>query len=306
MEAYDSLSSFDGGDISVIANPDKNGNSSDFVAQLIKNDGQPWAGSKITFADPLTFTSETTVKIKVWSPRVGLNLLAKFEDATPWPGTVASAEVTATTTVANQWEELTFDFAGINTGVDFLNLVLIMDNGTVGDGSANYTIYVDDIKQTSSASSSSILDMEAYDSLSSFDGGDISVIANPDKNGNSSDFVAQLIKNDGQPWAGSKITFADPLTFTSETTVKIKVWSPRVGLNLLAKFEDATPWPGTVASAEVTATTTVANQWEELTFDFAGISTSVDFLNLVLIMDNGTVGDGSANYTIYVDDIKQN
>ena len=60
-----------------------------------------------------------------------------------------------------------------------------------------------------------------------------------------------------------------------------------------------------VASAEVIGTTTKANQWEELTFNYSGISTSTEFVNLVLIMDNGTVGDGSANYTIYLDDISQ-
>ena len=32
-------------------------------------------------------------------------------------------------------------------GIEFYNIVLIMDNGTQGDGTANYTIYVDDISQ---------------------------------------------------------------------------------------------------------------------------------------------------------------
>ncbi len=292
------LSSFDGGEMSIVANPDTNGNASSMVAQLIKNAGQPWAGSKITIPTPFD-VSNTTITAKVWSPRAGLNLLLKFEDATPWPSTVASAEITATTTVANGWEELTFDFSGISTSVDFTNLVLIMDNGTQGDGSADYIIYVDDI------STSPKLDFEPDFVLSSFDGGAMSVVANPDTNGNSSSMVAQLIKDAGQPWAGSKITVPSPFSFTGGTSVKVKVWSPRAGLNLLLKFEDATPWPSTVASAEITATTTVANGWEELTFDFSGISTSVDFTNLVLIMDNGTQGDGSSNYIIYVDDISQ-
>ncbi|WP_405607724.1 PKD domain protein [Polaribacter sp. Asnod1-A03] len=292
------LSSFDGGDISIVANPDTNGNSSSMVAQLVKNAGQTWAGSKITVPTPFD-VSNTTVTAKVWSPRAGLNLLLKFEDATPWPNTVASAEITATTTVANGWEELTFDFSGISTSVDFTNLVLIMDNGTAGDGSSDYTIYIDDI------STSPKLDFEPDYEFSSFDGGELSVVANPDINGNSSSMVAQLVKNAGQTWAGSKITVPTPFSFTGETSVKVKVWSPRAGLNLLLKFEDATPWPNTVASAEITATTTVANEWEELTFDFSGISTSVDFTNLVLIMDNGTAGDGSSNYTIYLDDISQ-
>ena len=294
------LSSFDGGDISVIANPDSNGNSSSNVAQMIKGAGQPWAGSKITLENPFDITNPV-VTVKVWSPRVGLNLLMKFEDNVPWPNVTGSAEITATTTVANQWETLTFDHSGINNSIDWYNMVLIMDNGTQGDGSANYTIYLDDF------TTSPALDFEPeFSELSSFDGGDISVIANPDTNGNTSGSVAQMIKGAGQPWAGSKITVPAPFNVNSTSTVTVKVWSPRVGLNLLMKFEDNVPWPNVTGSAEITATTTTANQWETLTFNHSGINDSIDWYNMVLIMDNGTQGDGSANYTIYLDDITIN
>ena len=292
------LSSFDGGDISVVANPDSNGNSSSMVAQLVKSPGQPWGGSKITITSPFD-VSNPIITAKVWSPRVGLNLLAKFEDDVPWPNVTGSAEITATTTVANAWEELTFDFTGIDAGIDWYNLVLIMDNGTEGDGSSNYTIFIDDI------STNPILDFEPPFELSSFDGGDISVVANPDTNGNSSSMVAQVVKDSGQPWGGSKITVPTPFDFNLGTNIKVKVWSPRAGLNLLFKFEDDVPWPNVTGSAEITATTTVANAWEELTFDFSGIDMGIDWYNLVLIMDNGTQGDGSSNYTIYIDDISQ-
>jgi hypothetical protein len=293
------LSSFDGGAISAIDNPDASGiNTSSRVFEMVKNAGQPWAGSKITLSENFDL-SNPIVKAKVWSPRAGLNLLLKFEDATPWPNTKASAEITATTTSANAWEELTFDFTGIVTAIDFNNLVLIMDNGTQGDGSSNFTIYVDDI------TTSPVLNLEPYVGLSSFDGGAISIIDNPDTSGNNSLRVVKMVKSAGQPWAGSKITVNSPFTFVGGTGVKVKVWSPRAGLKLLLKFEDATPWPNTKASAEVTATSTIANGWEELSFSFAGITSTVDFNNLVLIMDNGTQGDGSSNYTIYLDDITQ-
>jgi hypothetical protein len=292
------MSSFDGGDMMLVGNPDATGNNSDMVLKLVKGDGQTWAGSKLTV--PAAFSvSNTTVTAKVWSPRVGLNLLMKYEDAEAWPNTTSSAEIVATTTVANAWEELTFDFAGIDASIDYLNLVLIMDNGTVGDGGEDYTIYVDDI------SAHSDFDFEIGKAMSSFDGGEISVVTNPDATGNTSPMVAKLVKGAGQTWAGSKITTATPFVFGG-TTVTVQVYSPRVGLELLMKFEDATAWPNTVATPEIKVITTAANQWEELTFDFAGLDATVDFLNLVLIMDNGTAGDGSADYTIYVDDIAQN
>ena len=292
------LSSFDGGDISAIANPDASGiNTSSRVLKMVKNAGQIWAGSKITITEPFDF-SNTTVKLKVWSPRAGLNLLLKFEDDQGWPNTVASAEITATTTVSNAWEELTFDFSGIDTSIAFYNLVLIMDNGTQGDGTTDYTIYVDDI------STSPEFNLEPKVGLSGFDGGDISITNNPDTVGNMSGRVAKMVKNAGQVWAGSKITVNSPFSFVGGTGVKVKVWSPRAGLNLLLKFEDATPWPNTTASAEVTATTT-SSGWQELTFNFPGINTGIEFTNLVLIMDNGTQGDGTDNFTIYIDDITQ-
>jgi len=292
------LSSFDGGDISAIANPDASGiNTSSRVLKMVKNAGQIWAGSKITITEPFDF-SNTTVKLKVWSPRAGLNLLLKFEDDQGWPNTVASAEITATTTVSNAWEELTFDFSGIDTSIAFYNLVLIMDNGTQGDGTTDYTIYVDDI------STSPEFNLEPKVGLSGFDGGDISITNNPDTVGNMSGRVAKMVKNAGQAWAGSKITVNSPFSFVGGTGVKVKVWSPRAGLNLLLKFEDATPWPNTTASAEVTATTT-SSGWQELTFNFPGINTGIEFTNLVLIMDNGTQGDGTDNFTIYIDDITQ-
>jgi hypothetical protein len=223
----------------------------------------------------------------------------KFEDAVGWPNTTATPEVTATTTKTNEWETLTFNFTGVDTAIDYNNLVLIMDNGTAGDGSDNYSIYLDDI------SIASFLNFEPEQELSSFDGGDISIIDNTKTEGNTSAKVIKLVKDAGQVWAGSKITVAKPFQLEESTTIKLKVWSPRTGLNLLMKFEDAIGWPNTTATGEITAITTKANEWEELTFTFSGIDTNIDFFNIVLIMDNGNAGDGSDNYTIYIDDITQ-
>ena len=300
FETEFTLDGFDGGTTAVIANPDSNGNTSASVLELVKGSGQPWGGSKITVPTPFSFEGSTSVSVKVWSPRAGLDLMMKFEDAIPWPNNTGSAEITATTTVANQWQTLTFEHAGIDTSVEWYNMVLIMDNGTQGDGTADYTIYLDDI------SSDPILDFEPGFALDGFDGGTTAVIANPDSNGNTSASVLELVKGSGQPWGGSKITVPTPFSFEGSTSVSVKVWSPRAGLDLMMKFEDAIPWPNNTGSAEITATTTVANQWQTLTFEHAGIDTSVEWYNMVLIMDNGTQGDGTADYTIYLDDITQN
>jgi len=294
-----STDSFDGGISQVTSNPYTTGNDSNSVLTLVKGAGATWAGSKITSTSVYELSESFTITMDVWSPRSGLNLLMKFEDSTAWPDTASSPEVTAITTVENDWETLSYTFENVDASVDYTNLVLIMDNGTEGDGSANYTIYVDNI------SVASYLDFENSLGVSSFDGGSLSIIDNPDTSTNSSSKVGELIKGDGATWAGSKLTVTNPFDFSNGTIINIKVWAPREGLNLLMKFEDDTAWPDTVSSAEVSAVTHTALEWEDLSFDFTGISTDVDFTNIVLIIDNGTVGDGSEDYILYVDDISQ-
>ena len=305
FETLGTLSGFDGGDQEVVANPDTTGNSSDHVLKLVKNSGQTWAGSKYTVTDKFKLDAESKVRVKIWSPRAGLSFMMKFEDNVGWPDTTATAEVYQTTTKDGEWEELVFDFSGLDTSVEWYNLVMFIDNGTVGDGSSNFTVYLDDITQISSTSSSVITGFETLGTLSGFDGGDQEVVANPDTTGNSSDHVLKLVKNSGQTWAGSKYTVTDKFKLDAESKVRVKIWSPRAGLSFMMKFEDNVGWPDTTATAEVYQTTTKDGEWEELVFDFSGLDTSVEWYNLVMFIDNGTVGDGSSNFTVYLDDITQ-
>jgi hypothetical protein len=85
--------------------------------------------------------------------------------------------------------------------------------------------------------------------------------------------------------------------------MKMKVYSPRVGAKVLLKVENLTN--GGI-SYEKEVLTTVANAWEELTFDYSAINTANTYQKVVLIFDNGTAGNGSANFTFLFDDIKQN
>ena len=95
----------------------------------------------------------------------------------------------------------------------------------------------------------------------------------------------------------------NPIDFSTKKIFKMKVYSPRVGAKVLLKVEN--PTNGGI-SFEKEVTTTKANEWEELTFDYSAINTSNIYQKLVLIFDNGTSGDGSANYTFYLDDITLN
>jgi len=298
------FTNFDGGGSTVIANPHSSGiNSSSKVAQMIKSSGQPWGGSWIDYGSPIDFSAFKTFKMKVYSPRIGAKVLLKVENATD---ASKSFEKEVTTTVANAWEDLTFDYSAINTANTYQHVVIIFDNGTMGDGSANFTFLFDDIRLTTAGP----LPLTLYNfetgtyTFTDFDGGGSTIIDNPHIVGiNTSLKVAQMIKSAGQVWGGSWIDYGSDIDFSTRKTVKMKVYSPRVGAKVLFKVENATD---SNKNYEKEVLTTVANAWEVLTFDYSAINTANAYQHIVLIFDNGTAGDGSANYTFLFDDITLN
>lgn len=137
--------------------------------------------------------------------------------------------------------------------------------------------------------------------IEDFDGGASSVINNPQPSGiNTSVKVAQLMKGTGEIWAGSKILRTNTISFSTNQVFSMKVYSPRVGANIIFKLEK--DGDHTVAD-ERFFITTVANQWETLTYDFSG-STSDLYTHITFIIDNGTPGDGGADWTFLIDDIE--
>ncbi len=134
-----------------------------------------------------------------------------------------------------------------------------------------------------------------------FDGGTATRVANPFPGGiNTTPFVAKMVKGPGQVWGGSLLALSSPINFSVYKKFKVKVYSPRVGAKLLLKVENLSS--GAIYF-EKEATCTVANAWQELTFDYTAISTTNQYQKLVFIFDNGTTGDASPNYTFYFDSI---
>ena len=300
------FTNFDGGATTVIANPQSAGiNTSGKVGRTVKGPGgQPWGGSWIQLAGPINFSTLKFFRMKVFSSAPGRKVLLKVENEST---SSQAFEVNATTTKTNEWEDLSFNFSAINLAFTYHKIVLIFELGSIGDGSANFTFLFDDIRQEAAPSGTLLqpklpltfeevgVDKKFID----FDGGATTVIFNPFKSGiNTTDSVARMVKNAGAVWAGSKIILGEVLDFTTKKLFKMKVYSPRVGAKMLLKVE------GSVPTWEVNATTTKANEWEELTFDYTGVNTTLSYNQLVFILDLGTAGDGTANYTILFDDIR--
>ena len=82
--------------------------------------------------------------MKVFAPKIGTKVLLKVENES---NANINHGVEVSTTTSNTWEELTFDYSGVD-GQEYTKVVIIFDLGTVGDGSADFTYLFDDIVLT--------------------------------------------------------------------------------------------------------------------------------------------------------------
>jgi hypothetical protein len=120
-------------------------NSSCNVGKIERSGGALFANNQIEFNSKLDFTTHSGFKLKVYSSTAGYNVLVKLEDkANP----AINTEVSRTTTVgANAWEELTFPFAGSESGkYDKIILFFQLNTNTTA------TYYIDDFAYYGSGS----------------------------------------------------------------------------------------------------------------------------------------------------------
>ncbi len=305
-----SFINFDGGVATVINNTQANGiNTSTRVARMVKGAGQPWGGTILKLGAPIDFTANRVFRMKVYSPRVGAKVLLKVEN--PTNGGI-SFEKEVLTSVANAWEDLVFNYNAINPANVYQNLVIIFDNGTVGDGSPNFTFLFDDIRLTNQIPTS-LLDLPVTFDLAGINyavtdfGSTITFDANDPVN--AANKVKQTTKPTGAPtWAGTTIGsgFTSRIPFTATNTqMSIRVYSPAAGIRVRLKAEDRT---NNTRSVETEAMTLTANAWETLVFDFANQSAGTAAMNLTynydmasVFFDFGTDGSGKV---FYWDDVR--
>ncbi len=245
---------------------------------------ETWAGTTVGTASgfataiPISATA-TQMSIRVYSPVAGIPVRLKIEDHAD---DTKSVETETLTTKALTWETLIFDFknnaagtAAINYTYNYDKASVFFDFGKVGNGK-NY--FWDDVKFIPVNIVTGVnlpLDFESTSltyTFTNFDGGDVTIVNNTKSGGiNTSAKVGKMVKSAGQPWGGSWIALNSPIDFSAGKTFKMKVHSPRVGAKVLLKVENATD--GTI-SYEKEVSTTLANAWEDLTFDYSAINTA--------------------------------
>jgi len=141
---YDPIE-FGGAPSLIVSNPSLGStNGSNNVLQTQKVIGsETFAGIFMDLQVSVDFSDGAQVSALVFSPSANIEVLLAFEDGAI--GQASQAVATARTTVANQWQELIFDYSGtINNSVDYNRLVLIYDNGIPGD---NSLYFLDDVQQ---------------------------------------------------------------------------------------------------------------------------------------------------------------
>jgi len=299
FEIFDSsvFQGFGGASNAVIDNPDTNGNDSGKVGQIIKDAPEVWAGNVITLSAPIDFSEKKIIKMNVWSPRPGGQILLKVENISD--GGIFY-ETTATTVGNSTWEEVSFDLSAIDTGNTYQKIVLFFDFGLVGDGSADWTFYIDDIKQafpsTGSFEKMTIENFEgAVPTLLPFGNAAAEVVTLddlPSGLGLVTANVGQFSKPGGaEVWAGVTQELVSPLDLDTYSNISVKTWSPKSGAVVKLKIENA----DASITHEVDLNTTVTGAWEELVYDFSG-APAADYVKVVLFFDFGVGGDDSVYY----------
>ena len=143
---------FGGVTSTVIDNPDASGiNTSTKVGHSFKSEGaENWGGSLLTLGAPIDFSAGKQFKMKVWSPKANAVVKLKIENL---DDNNIAYEMDAVTTTSNEWEELVYDFSGVDDSQSYQKVVVFFDFENAGDGS---DYYFDDIKLATAAPSEGI------------------------------------------------------------------------------------------------------------------------------------------------------
>lgn len=122
----------------VVNNPDQTGiNTSSKVLETVHGN-QPWSGFFFALTDPLDFSTNTRITLKVWAPTTG-TFRVKVENSA---NTNDFVELDVNVTTANSWQSISVDFTGSTSGV-YDRLVLFPGWNVANAG----TFYIDDIIQ---------------------------------------------------------------------------------------------------------------------------------------------------------------
>lgn len=303
---------FAGAISTIISNPEPGDiNSSATVARIVRNGGEPWAGSKLVLDKNLDFSEKGVISMKVFTKApAGTIIKLKLEG-------LGESSRDVPTTLTNEWERLTWDFTGQPS--NFNSLVFMFDFGNVGDSTATSIFLFDDIEQLSLGAQIDLpvgFETSTVDyTLSDFGGNVSSLVTDPADVNNT---VVQVIKKeDAGSWAGTTIGtspgFATNIPLSlSDSKMTVRVWSPKAGIPIRLKVEDSND---PLHSCETETKTTLSGNWETLEFDFSnhapgtaslreGLKKGWIYNKASLFFNFGTDGMAAGECIYYFDDVR--
>jgi hypothetical protein len=282
----------------IVSNPNSSGNNTTANAmQTTKPAGaETWGGTGFGVNGSINFNGTNQIRMKSYAPQAGAVVKVKLETV---EGNVdgLTYEFDVTTTVANQWETLTYDFSAA-PDLDYTTYIVFYDFGNTGDGSV---YFFDEIEVglgeyiPTNAPSVEIENFEGeLPGNFSFGGVEgVQIVDNPNLSGtNTTANVMQCTKPEGsEVWGGMGIS-VDPINFSSAgmSQIQIQSYSPEVGKVIKVKLETI---DGNVdgLTYEFDMTTTIANEWETLTYDFS-LAPDLDYVSFIVFYDFGNTAEG--------------
>ncbi len=245
-------------------------------------------------------TSAKTMSIDVWSPAVGTTVQITLENsilAEPanYP-TGRHSFYLATTTVAQQWETLTFNFVEQpdatveDTNVDRI-VLLFAPNTNTGD-----TYYWDNLNGPELANdpcegvvglSEVFNDFECNQNTNftfSHSGVNFRRVLNPDPNGNPSEYAATYTRNAGELIDVIVGRFDGNLSLEADNTITMDVWDPAAPTPVLVSLQNE----NNEVIIEMTQSTSTSNAWQTLTFDPSSVIDATDISRFAILFDPNT------------------
>ena len=296
-----SFTTFGGSSYAVIDNPDASGiNTSARVAETVHGN-EPWAGLFVDLDGPLDFSSLTTMNVKLWSPTTGV-LRFKLENSA---NTSEFVEIDADITVANSWQQYSFDLSDQPSGV--YDRVVLFPGWDVADAG---TFYIDDIDQVPGgecvAESGEMLDpasnlnfnLQSDVFFGQFGNIVAERVANPLVGGlNTSCWVNSYGKSPGcETWSGAGYLLENAIDFATDGKVfTLKVLAIDQTTDVTLRLERL-PFPDTEPSVERVATITQTGEWQELIFDFSSEPSENTFQNVIIYFERNEPCDGDQYY----------
>lgn len=285
-------------------NPDKTGvNTSEVAGQYTRNAAELFDVLILdeAMADLTDYVSGAKqMSIDVWSPAAGKVIQITLEnDVLAQPANFPAGRHSvylATTTVAMGWETLTFTFdtqPDATVANDNVNRVVMLFDPNTNNADTYYWDNFNGPEFANDPCAGVSIDLTIFndfecnqntDFVFSHSGPNFRRVLNPDATGaNTSEYVASYVRNGGEENDVCIGNFAGVLVFGNEDRINLDVWDPGAPTQVIVSLQNA----ASEVILEMSATTSVSNAWETLTFDPSSVFAAPDISKFVILFDPG-------------------